>query len=67
MVRHLGGPLDEAGIYRWLAKNFVLLEQALEDVGRERRRLTLMSIDVIFGQADYELLAPLRDRAEISS
>ena len=67
MVRHLGGPLDEAGIYRWLAKNFVLLEQALEAVGTERRRLTLMSIDVIFGQADYELLAPLsecRDQLE---
>ncbi len=68
MVRHLGGPLGEAEMGRWLAENFVLLEQALEAVGRERRRLTLMSIDGIFGQADYELEAPLsecRDQLEV--
>jgi hypothetical protein len=56
-VVHLGGPVDAVARKRWLAENFVLIEQALTATGLERRRQMLAVMDVSWGGATYELCA----------
>src|SRR6185436_6414326 len=64
IVRHLGGPADEAGMRRWLVENFVRFESALHAVGVERRRLMFAGMDAKFGKAVYELKAPFAECCE---
>lgn len=64
IVRHLGGPLEEAGMRRWLAENFVRVNTALQSVGTERRRLMFAGIDAKFGKVVYELKTPFAECVE---
>lgn len=64
IVRHLGGPTEEAGMRRWLGEHFVRCADALTAVGVERRRLMFTSIDAKFGKAVYELRAPFAECCE---
>ncbi len=67
IVRHLGGPTEEAGMRRWLAEHFLRFEEALQAVAVERRRLMFASMDAKFGKAVYELKGPFavcRDRLD---
>ncbi|HWA87364.1 MAG TPA: hypothetical protein VG710_14145 [Opitutus sp.] len=56
-VAHLGGPAETEARGRWLAENFVRIEQALTAVGLERRRQMFAEMDAYFGAATYELRA----------
>lgn len=58
IVRHLGGPLTEAEIRRWLAEHFPRFDAALQAVSRLRRRQMLTGMDAKWGKAVYELRAP---------
>jgi len=57
IVRHLGGPLAELEMRRWLAEHFVEFGAAQEAVARLRRRQMLAGMDARFGKAVYELRA----------
>ena len=63
IVRHLGGPTEEAGMRRWLAEHFMRFDAALTAVAVGRRRLMFASIDAKFGKAVYELRAPFAECA----
>jgi hypothetical protein len=58
IVRHLGGPLTEAEMRRWLAEHFPRIDAALQAVSRLRRRQMLTGMDAKWGKAVYELRAP---------
>ncbi|MFZ0829481.1 MAG: hypothetical protein WAO02_18885 [Verrucomicrobiia bacterium] len=58
IVRHLGGPLTEAEMRRWLAEHFPRFEAALHAVSRLRRRQMLTGMDAKWGKAVYKLCAP---------
>ncbi|MBI4621955.1 MAG: hypothetical protein HY736_01895 [Verrucomicrobia bacterium] len=60
-VAHLGGPAGIEERRRWLAENFVRIDEALLATGLERRRQMLARMDASFGAATYELLAPFID------
>ena len=57
-VRHLGGPLAEAEMRRWLAEHFPRFDAALQAVSRLRRQQMLTGMDAKWGKAVYELRAP---------
>jgi hypothetical protein len=56
-VRHLGGPLTEPEMRRWLAEHFVEFDNALRTIARLRRRLMFAGMDAKFGKAVYDLSA----------
>lgn len=58
VAAHLGGPLEEEPLRRWLAGNFLRVEDALTAVGLERRRLTFASLDAQYCSATYRLERP---------
>ena len=58
ITRHLGGPLTEAEMRRWLAEHFVRFDQALQAVSRARRRQMLAGLDAKWGRVVYQLGAP---------
>lgn len=58
IVRHLGGPVEEMPLRRWLAEHFGRFNEAMTAVSLERRRMMFASIDAKFGKAVYELKAP---------
>jgi len=58
IVRHLGGPTEEAPLRRWLAEHFVRFDESLMAVSLERRRQMFAGIDAKFGKAVYELRVP---------
>jgi len=58
IVRHLGGPLTEAEMRRWLAEHFPRFDAALQAVSRLRRRQMLTGMDAKSGKAVYKLCAP---------
>ena len=58
IARHLGGPMEELPLRRWLAEQFGQMSEALLALSLERRRLMFANIDAKFGKAVYELKAP---------
>ena len=58
IVQHLGGPLAEAEMRRWLAEHFPRFDAALQAVSRLRRQQMLAGMDAKSGKAVYELRAP---------
>jgi hypothetical protein len=58
IVQHLGGPLVEAEMRRWLAEHFHRFNAALQAVSRLRRQQMLAGMDAKSGKAVYELRAP---------
>lgn len=58
IVRHLGGPLTEVEMRRWLAEYFPRFAAALQAVSRLRHRQMLTGMDAKWGKAVYELRAP---------
>lgn len=56
-VTHLGGPLETGAKRRWLAENFLRIDEALTATGIERRRRMFAQMDACFGTATYEVLA----------
>ncbi|MBU6400130.1 MAG: hypothetical protein KGS61_07410 [Verrucomicrobia bacterium] len=61
LVRHLGGPVAEPELRRWLADHFVRFDAALTAVALARRAQMIASVDAQFGKATYDLQAPLAD------
>jgi hypothetical protein len=57
ITSHLGGPLTEADMRRWLAEHFSRFDDALQAVSRVRRHQMLTGIDAKWGKAVYELRA----------
>jgi hypothetical protein len=67
LVRHLGGPIEEGPMRRWLAEHFLRTRRALTAVGLERRRQMFAKVDAKFGRVVYELRRPFaecRDRLD---
>ncbi len=64
IVRHLGGPLEEAGMRLWLAEHLTHFDQTLSAVGLERQRRMFEGIDARFGKAVYELRSPFAECRE---
>lgn len=58
IVRHLGGPLEEAAMRRWLAENFIRFSTAMRATSQVRRQQMLAGLDAKTGKAVYELRAP---------
>jgi len=58
IVRHLGGPVAEADLRRWLAEHFPKFVAAETAVAQMRRRQMFAAMDAKFGKAVYELRAP---------
>ena len=58
IVRHLGGPLTEPEMRRWLAEHFLKFDAAQRAVSQLRHRQMLAGMDAKFGKAVYELRAP---------
>jgi hypothetical protein len=58
IVRHLGGPLAEAEMRRWLAEHFHRFNAALQAVSRLRWQQMLVEMDAKSGKAVYELRVP---------
>ena len=56
-IAHLGGPAGREAQRRWLAENFVRIDEALVATGLERQRQMLARLDASFGAATYELRA----------
>ena len=61
IVRHLGGPLTEPEMRRWLAEHFLQFDAALLAVSQMRHRKMLDGLDAKWSQARYELRAPFID------
>jgi hypothetical protein len=55
---HLGGPLTEPELRRWLEENFVRFDEALQATARMRRMQMFAGMDAKFGKAVYELQSP---------
>lgn len=64
IVRHLGGPVTEAEMRRWLAEHFLEFCAAQEAVAQMRRKLMFAGMDAKFGKAVYELRAPFAECRE---
>ena len=58
IVRHLGGPITEAEMRRWLAGHMVQFNDALTATLQLRQQQALTGMDAKAGQAVYELRAP---------
>ncbi len=58
IASHLGGPVAEAKLRVWLAKNFVRFDEALAATSRARRMQMFAGLDAKAGKAVYELQAP---------
>jgi len=62
IVRHLGGPADEAGMRSWLAEHFMRCDAALHAVAVERRRLMFANLGQSMaekdGKVDLSLVPP---------
>ena len=54
-IEHLGGPAERLHQRRWLAENFVRINEVLTATGLERRRLMFAEMDAVFVAATYEL------------
>lgn len=68
IVPHLGGPLTEAEMRRWLAEHSPRFDAALQAVSRLRRQQMLMGLDAKWGKAVYELRVPFaqcRERLDV--
>lgn len=61
LARHLGGPADREPMRRWLAGDFVRLNDALDATAWERRRRMFAQIDAKWGSAVYELRKPFAE------
>jgi hypothetical protein len=57
IVGHLGGPLTEPEMRRWLAEHFLEFDAAKLAVAHLRRRQMLVGMDAKFGKSVYELRA----------
>jgi hypothetical protein len=57
VTRHLGGPLSEPELRRWLAEHFIRFGDALDAVWAVRRRQMFSQLDAKWGRAVYELRA----------
>jgi hypothetical protein len=64
IIRHLGGPGDNAGRRVWLAEHYEQFEQALEAVALARRRAMFAALDGQFGKAVYALARPAAECIE---
>lgn len=60
-VRQLGGPEEIEAKRRWLAEQFARIDDVLTATGRERRRQMFLSMDGMFGSADYDLAGPFAE------
>lgn len=58
IVRHLGGPIEELPMRRWLAEHFAKFHDSLVATSLSRRRLMFAGMDAKWGKAVYELRAP---------
>ena len=58
IASHLDGPVAEAKLRVWLAKNFVRFDEALAATSRARRMQMFAGLDAKAGKAVYELQAP---------
>jgi hypothetical protein len=58
IVQHLGGPLEEAEMRRWLVEHFPRFDTALHAVLRQRRQRMFAGMDAKWGKVVYELRAP---------
>jgi hypothetical protein len=61
IIRHQGGPGDNAGRRAWLAEYYEKFEKALEAVALARRRTMFDALDGQFGKAVYALAKPAAD------
>lgn len=61
IVRHLGGPLDEAPMRFWLTEHFKRYEESLTATIYARRKAMFEAADAIYGTVDYDFQAPLGD------
>ncbi len=61
IIRHQGGPGDNAGRRAWLAEYYEKFEKALEAVALARRRAMFDALDGQFGKAVYALAKPAAD------
>jgi hypothetical protein len=61
IVRHLGGPSDEAGLRRWLAEHFVRFDDALHAVSLARQEKSLAAMDIEWCNASYTLQCPAKE------
>jgi len=57
-VKHLGGPLEENEMRRWLVEHFEEFNQSLTATAHLRRRQMFSAMDAKWGKAVYELRAP---------
>ncbi|MDB6021643.1 MAG: hypothetical protein JWQ04_1500 [Pedosphaera sp.] len=64
IVSHLGGPVTEPEMRRWLAENFVRFDESLAAVSRMRRMQMFAGLDAKWGKAVYELQAPFAECVE---
>ena len=58
IIRHLGGPGDNAGRRAWLAEHYERFDAALMAVALARRRAMFDALDGQFGKAAYALAQP---------
>jgi len=58
LIVHLGGPAEVSARRRWLAENFVRIDEALTATGLERRRRMFTEMDASFVAATYALRVP---------
>jgi hypothetical protein len=65
IVQHLGGPVDEPGMRRFLAQNFARFDCALLAVSVTWRRQLFATTDAKLGRAVYELRRPFAECAEV--
>jgi len=67
IVAHLGGPVTEPEMRRWLAENLPQFVTALHAVSHARHQQMLANMDAKWGAARYDLqapFAPCRDRLD---
>jgi hypothetical protein len=65
IVQHLGGPVDEPGMRRFLAQNFARFDRALLAVSVTWRRQLFATTDAKLGRAVYELRRPFAECTEV--
>jgi hypothetical protein len=58
IVQHLGGPITEAEMRRWLAEHLPQFHLSLDAFSRLRRQQMLTGMDAKVGKAVYQLQAP---------
>ncbi|MBI3886545.1 MAG: hypothetical protein HY302_12575 [Opitutae bacterium] len=61
-IAHLGGPGEPGPARaRWLAENYLRVNETLTAAAHERRRLMFADLDAQFGAATYDLVAPFTE------